>query len=250
MTHTPLIIAHRGESYDLTENTLSAINLAWEKGADGVEIDVQLSKDNEVVVIHDKNTKRLSGENHLVKSLSAEKLKSLDIRTKRGRKHFTEKIPLLSEVISALPVAKLLFIEVKCGTEIIPALKTIVNRSKLNKNQVKLIGFNLKTMSAVKNNFPNHEVFLIKRIHIERIISPKSLWDNLISKIKGHSLDGLNLAYTRLLTSEVVNNLKHNKLKIYVWTINNHRKALRLIDMNVDGYMSDRVGYIKEKITQ
>jgi glycerophosphoryl diester phosphodiesterase len=250
MTHTPLIIAHRGESYDVTENTLSAINLAWENGADGVEIDVQLSKDNEVVVIHDKNTKRLSGENHLVKSLSVEALKSLDIRTKRVRKHFTEKIPLLSEIISTLPAGKLLFIEIKCGTEIIPALKTVVNRSKVNKNQVKLIGFNIKTMSAVKNNFPNHEVFFIKRIHIERIISRKSLWDNLISKIKQHSLDGINLAYTRLLTSEVVNKFKHSKLKIYVWTINNHRKALRLIDMNVDGFISDRVGYIKEKIAQ
>jgi glycerophosphoryl diester phosphodiesterase len=48
----PLIIAHRGESHDAPENTLAAIELAWGRGADAVEIDVHLTKDNKVVVIH------------------------------------------------------------------------------------------------------------------------------------------------------------------------------------------------------
>jgi glycerophosphoryl diester phosphodiesterase len=56
-----LIIAHRGESFDAPENTMAAINLAWERGAEAVEIDVHLSKDNEVVVFHDVNTKRVAG---------------------------------------------------------------------------------------------------------------------------------------------------------------------------------------------
>ncbi len=53
-----LIIAHRGESFIAPENTLAAINLAWKNGAKAVEIDVQITSDNEIVVIHDKNTKR------------------------------------------------------------------------------------------------------------------------------------------------------------------------------------------------
>jgi glycerophosphoryl diester phosphodiesterase len=48
----PLIIAHRGESFDAPENTMAAINLAWERGAEAVEIDVQLSEDYEVEIIH------------------------------------------------------------------------------------------------------------------------------------------------------------------------------------------------------
>jgi glycerophosphoryl diester phosphodiesterase len=48
----PFIIAHRGEPFDAPENTMAAINLAWERGAEAVEIDVHLSKDNEVEVIH------------------------------------------------------------------------------------------------------------------------------------------------------------------------------------------------------
>ena len=52
------IIAHRGASHDAPENTLAAIRLAWQQEADAVEVDVQLSKDGKLVVIHDDNTKR------------------------------------------------------------------------------------------------------------------------------------------------------------------------------------------------
>jgi glycerophosphoryl diester phosphodiesterase len=54
-----IIIAHRGESYDAPENTLAAINLAWKRKVQAVEIDVQLTNDNEIVVIHDKDTLRI-----------------------------------------------------------------------------------------------------------------------------------------------------------------------------------------------
>src|ERR1043165_5560839 len=55
------IIAHRGASWDAPENTLSAVKLAWEQGADAVEVDVHLSRDGRVVVIHDDNTRKIAG---------------------------------------------------------------------------------------------------------------------------------------------------------------------------------------------
>ena len=58
-----LIVAHRGESFIAPENTLVAINLAWQNGAKAVEIDVQITRDKEIVVIHDKNTKRVGNLN-------------------------------------------------------------------------------------------------------------------------------------------------------------------------------------------
>ena len=81
-----LIIAHRGESFDAPENTLAAVNLAWERGADAVEIDVQLSKDNKIVVIHDENTKRTGGRNKLVKNQTLKELKELDVGIYRDKK--------------------------------------------------------------------------------------------------------------------------------------------------------------------
>ncbi len=60
MTETK-IIAHRGESFDAPENTLAAINLAWERKVKAVEVDIHLTYDNEIVVIHDYNTLRVAG---------------------------------------------------------------------------------------------------------------------------------------------------------------------------------------------
>lgn len=57
-----ILIAHRGSSYEAPENTLGAVNLAWEQNADAVEVDVHLSLDNKVVVIHDSDTYRTTGE--------------------------------------------------------------------------------------------------------------------------------------------------------------------------------------------
>ena len=62
-----LIIAHRGESFDAPENTLDSINLAWERMTKSVEIDIQLTKDNEIVVIHDWDTFRISGKKKIIK---------------------------------------------------------------------------------------------------------------------------------------------------------------------------------------
>ena len=56
------IIAHRGASFDAPENTLAAVELAWQQGADAVEIDVQCSSDNRIVVIHDERTKKTAGQ--------------------------------------------------------------------------------------------------------------------------------------------------------------------------------------------
>jgi len=244
----PLIIAHRGESYDAPENTLSAINLAWERGADGCEIDVQLTKDNQIVVIHNKRTKMTSGKSLRIKSHTLQKLKSMNVVSKINNKRFTESIPSLNEVLLTVPPHKYLFIEIKCDIKIIPHLKKVLSSSQLNSNQIKIIGFGLNKMTVIKKNFQEFEVFLNRRVNAGKVFSGKSYWDNLIKKIKLASLDGLNISYTKSLNINVLEKFKLNKLKMYVWTINNPKRALRLISIGVNGFMSDRSGWIKEKI--
>ena len=70
-----LLIAHRGESYDAPENTLASLNLAWERGALAVEVDVHLSKDNQVVVIHDSTTTRTAGKSEKVKNQAQQRFR-------------------------------------------------------------------------------------------------------------------------------------------------------------------------------
>ena len=97
----PFYIAHRGASYLAPENTVAAARLAWELGADAVEIDIHLSKDNKVMVIHDKDTKRIcKTENNLVvKSSESALLRKLDAGIWKGEQFKGEKIPFLSEIM-------------------------------------------------------------------------------------------------------------------------------------------------------
>jgi len=91
-----LVLGHRGYSARYPENTLLAFKKAIEAGADGVELDVWLAKDGEVVVIHDETVDRVSNGSGRVKEMTLSELKSLDFGN-------GEKIPTLEEVFEALP---------------------------------------------------------------------------------------------------------------------------------------------------
>ena len=116
------IIAHRGASYDAPENTLEAVRLAWSQKADAVEVDVFLSKDGEVVLHHDATTKKLSGVDRKVVDQSYAELRQLDVGAWKGDQWYGVRIPKLDDVLATIPEGKRIFIEVKCGPEIIPAL--------------------------------------------------------------------------------------------------------------------------------
>src|SRR4051794_314397 len=77
--HSPLIIAHRGASAWAPENTLAAFEMAMESGADGIELDVRLSRDGVPVVIHDATLRRVGGRNKRVACISAAELTQVDV---------------------------------------------------------------------------------------------------------------------------------------------------------------------------
>ena len=152
------IIAHRGASHDAPENTLAAVNLAWQQNADAVEIDVHLSRDGQLVVIHDENTRKTAGWNKNVSEQTLPELRRLDVGRWKGRQWAGAKIPVLAEVLGALPAGKRLFIEVKSGDAFIPAFADEFARSRAKPEQIVLIGFSLPTMALAKRAFPKSEV--------------------------------------------------------------------------------------------
>src|SRR5699024_7790571 len=93
------IIAHRGASHLAPENTLASVKLGYALGADAVEIDVHLSKDKQILVNHDSDTKRTAqGKNHIIADTDAEELRKLDVGSWKGEKYKGEKMPFLHEV--------------------------------------------------------------------------------------------------------------------------------------------------------
>ncbi len=104
-----LAFAHRGGAFhpelEGLENTLTAFRLAMEQGADGVELDVWRCATGEVVVIHDEDTLRVAGEALRIPAAPLAALRALDVGAWKGARFRGERIPLLSEVLEALPGA-------------------------------------------------------------------------------------------------------------------------------------------------
>ncbi len=81
------IIGHRGASYLAPENTLASSELAWSLGADAVETDIYLSKDNRIICSHDANTKRTTGVNLVIKETTSKELRKLDAGSFKDKKY-------------------------------------------------------------------------------------------------------------------------------------------------------------------
>jgi len=235
-----MYIAHRGASYDAPENTLAAVKLAWDKNADAVEIDVHLSKDNRIMVIHDKDTKRTSGEKLVVKNTNSDELRKMDVGGFKGSDFMGEKIPFLEEVVETIPAGKKLFIEIKCGTEVLPFLKDLVEKSS-KKEQLIIIGFDFEVVEKAKNLIPNVPVYWL---HVNVVGEYDKKW---IEKAKQAGLDGLNFRF-KGITSGYAKAVHKAGLKIFTWTVDDPKEAKRLIELGIDGIATNRPEWLKNQV--
>ncbi len=111
----PKIIAHRGASADAPENTMAAFRLAIVQHAEGIELDIQMSKDGKLVVIHDENLQRTTDRKGAVAELNYEEIRRADASNGFAR-YRGEPVPLLEEVMELIaPTELMLNIELKNG---------------------------------------------------------------------------------------------------------------------------------------
>ena len=243
------IIAHRGESFDAPENTLASVNLAWERGADAVEIDVHLSADNKIVVIHDSTTKRIGNYNQKVSRQTFTELRQLDVGSWKNANYEGEKIPLLSEILSTLKENKTLIIEIKSDIKILPFLKKELEISNLKSEQIQIISFRYSVVTLAKKMLPGYEILYLADLDYNwftKIISPSV--EILIQKAKDANLDGLNVWAGNLLTSEFAMKVKASGLLLYVWTVNDPQHAKKLFSWNIDAITTDRAEWLRQQI--
>lgn len=120
----PVVIAHRGASAKAPENTLSAFKMAMEDGAGGIELDVHMSRDGHLVVIHDESVNRTSNGHGLIRDKILEELKSLDFGSWFSHSFAGERIPTLEEVLELIVSWDgLLNVEIKNGPVFYPGIE-------------------------------------------------------------------------------------------------------------------------------
>lgn len=237
------IIAHRGASYEAPENTLASFKLAWQKKADAIELDIYLSKDGKVMVSHDGTLGRMTGKDISIKDSTSEEIRALDAGSIKGKQFAGERIPFLEEVLKTIPRGREAFIEIKCGTEVLPALQKIIKESRKEK-QLRIIGFDLNTIAAFKKLMPNIPVFWLQSKGKAATYSSRFIVD-----VKSHGIDGLDLLYDGV-NKEYVDAVKAAGLKLYTWTVDDPNEAKRLASLGVDGITTNRPDFIREQISQ
>ena len=237
------IIAHRGASFVAPENTLASVKLGYAKGADAVEIDIHLSSDQRVMVMHDKDTKRTtSGKNLLIRETNSEKLRQLDVGSWKDSRYRGEKIPFLEEVLALVPQDKKLVIELKTGPEIIPALQDLVKKSGIE-DRLMFISFNKESILQVKQLFPAIPAYWLLHSWAEHSI------DQAIAIAKEGGLEGLNVSHA-LVNAKFMEKMNSQSLKVYVYTVNDAQAGKALAAQGVKGITTDRHQWLREQLAK
>jgi glycerophosphoryl diester phosphodiesterase len=215
-----MIIAHRGISFDLPENSLSAFDASWAVGVDGIEGDFHLTRDGSIVCIHDDNTSRVCNKNLVICNSTLQELKELNLQCE-GKDHLNIKIPTLTEVLKIVPSGKKIFIEIKCGVEILSPLIKELSRSKINSTQVVIISFDRQVVKELKEMAPEYKALLLYSYEEGREVS------SLINEMFDIKADGIGT--DNQLSKEFVEKVIISGLEYHSWTIDNADTANQLI---------------------
>jgi glycerophosphoryl diester phosphodiesterase len=245
----PLIIAHRGASFDAPENTLAAFLLAFAQGADGLEADFRLSSDGEIVCIHDATTGRTAGTNRRVATHSLNELRRLDFGGWKGPQWHGERIPTLAEVLTVIPAGKKLFIECKDGMEMIAPLRKLLTSTTIDTEQLRFLAFDATLLAALKREFPTFKSCLNVEYYRAGLIGPWRPHPTEILRILSDcGADGLSSQAHPLIDSALVERLRATGKELHVWTVDFLADARHYQQLGVDSLLSNRPGFLRQKL--
>ncbi len=243
------LIAHRGESADAPENTLAAFRLAYARSADAIELDVHLTRDDELLVCHDPDTERTTGTRMTIREALLHDLRTLDAGAWKGPQWVGEKLPTLAEVLTTLPDGIRCFIEIKVGPESIPVLEKLVRQSNVKAGQLVIMSFVPETVGEAKRRLPDIAAYLLSSFeHDKLVLAWTPTAQNLIDQTKAIGADGIGLHHEGPVNRSFVFHLKSAGLAVYIWTVDDVALARRLIQAGVDGITTNRAGWLREQL--
>ena len=241
MSTKPLVWAHRGASGYAPENTLAAFQKAVDLDADGVELDIQLTKDDQIVVIHDETIDRTSDGKGWVKDYTLEELRAFNYnRTKPEYKHAD--IPTMREVFELLkPTGLFINIGIKTGVvfyEKIEEKILALTKEMGMEDRVCYSSFNHYTVTRIHELKPDAEVgFLYADGPID-----------MPSYGVKHGVNALHPALYNLQYDGFVKECKEKGLKLNVWTVNERPYMEMCCQYGVDAIITNYPDIAKEVV--
>jgi glycerophosphoryl diester phosphodiesterase len=228
MPPSPLILGHRGASAVTPENTLAAFSRAMHDGADGIEFDVRLSRDQVPIVIHDATLKRTGLIDRAVSDLTAKELAEIDVsswfaaRAPAGTQSFAgEHLPTLAQVFELFTKnTGVLYVEMKCNPEegalLAAAVVNEMTESRIA-NRVVVESFELEAIAEIKRIDAGIRTAALFEPRLSRPISTVRR-QKMINTALDAGADELALHYT-IARPHLVEKAKRQGLEIVVWTV-------------------------------
>jgi len=235
--HQPMVIAHRGFSGQYPENTLSAFQAAIDIGVDAIELDVTLSSDRHLVVIHDDTLDRTTDGTGKVKHRSLAELKKLDAGSWFDPRFNYEKIPTLEEVLD------LAGDRIKINIEIKPEIYEPDHPSDSAETQVMSLVQSKNLIESVLISSFQPEI--LRRLgylehHLKIALLLESFIDNEkdLSFFKSLNSVSLNPNFEKL-SSDNIDSIHRNNFKVIPYTVNEESQMRRMLEWGVDGMFTN-----------
>ena len=233
------VVAHRGASARAPENTLSAVRAAIACGADAVEIDVRRSRDGEFVVLHDPTLGRTTDVGvppwkrtaPRVDQLTLAELRRLDAGSWKAPSFVGERIPTLAEVMDLLASSRVgLLVELKrpVGSEPrhLTDLAALIRETALPHRRITVQSFDAHVVHDLRHLLPSVSLGVLAR-SVPRDLAAVSRWADQV---------GL---HHKSLDHRAVDHVKGWGMRCVTWTVNRHGSMRRVLDLGVDGVITD-----------
>jgi glycerophosphoryl diester phosphodiesterase len=234
----PYVIAHRGMCARAPENTIASFELAADfPGIDMIELDVRLTKDEELIVLHDRTLQRTSTGNGPVRNYSLEEIRKLDAGSWFHPMYARERIPTLREVFER--IGKRLWVDVEIKSDVLhrepsglieERVLDVVHSCNMDE-RVLFSSFNHKILSNIKQLRPSAVTGVLFDFLHDFGRSPSKLAERVGATVFKCA--------TRELSRQMVENAHHHGIAVYVYTLNSVKGAQRMLSFGVDGILSN-----------
>lgn len=226
------IIGHRGARGEAPENTLAGFEQGVKAGVQGIELDIRLSADQELVVIHDNDTRRTTAKAGRVNQLTHHELAALDARHDTPGWPDKTGIPTLNDVVSFCPDHLTFQFEVKGDktsvlSVIAKKLADFIQQHQLG-NRVTVTSSHSGFLKLMAKALPGQSLGYVCQYRYRQPIS----------RSRTLSCDWL-IAHYSLVNHDLMKHARHNGLKVSVWTVNDLAEAERLVKLSVRSLITD-----------
>lgn len=232
--HKPLIIAHRGASYYALENSFEAYDLALTQGADYLEFDMQMTKDDVLIVEHDKIP--TYGDGRTIEDYLYSEIQQL----KRENEFGISSVLTLQQVLNQYPTTPL-YIETKNRRSGVEAtlLKELQLADRLNDETLIIQSFSEMSLRLLR--MQNNSIQLFQ---LFTALGTSELTRNQLQQVGAYA-NGI-IVHHQTITESLIEQAHEEHLEVHVYTVNKPSQMRKLIKLKVDGIITDRPDLLYE----